>query len=80
MKMIKINVIFVHGIELLTFTEKLREIDGGAKFALSVLTRTASNFLITQSTYCVILCLLCVTLKRFPRRKKTFAPLKITSF
>ena len=42
MKMIKINVIFVHGIELSTFTEKLREIGGGPKFALSVLTRTAS--------------------------------------
>ena len=40
--MIKINVIFVHGIELLTFTEKLREIGDGPKFALSVLTRTAS--------------------------------------
>ena len=42
MKMIKINVIFVHRIELSTFTEKLREIGGGPKFALSVLTRTAS--------------------------------------
>ena len=42
MKMIKINVIFVHGIELSTFTEKLREIGEGPKFALSVLTRTAS--------------------------------------
>ena len=40
--MIKINVIFVHGIELSRFTEKLREIGEGPKFALSVLTRTAS--------------------------------------
>ena len=32
MKMIKINVIFVHGIELSTFTEKLREIGEGPKF------------------------------------------------
>ena len=42
MKMIKINVIFVHGIEFSTFTEKLREIGEGPKFAFSVLTRTAS--------------------------------------
>ena len=42
MKMIKINVIFVHGIELSTFTEKLREISEGPKFTLSVLSRTAS--------------------------------------
>ena len=42
MKMIKINVIFVHGIELSTFTEKLREIGAGPEFASSVLTRTAS--------------------------------------
>ena len=42
MKMIKINVIFLHGIELSPFTEKLREIGEGPKFALSVLTRTAS--------------------------------------
>ena len=42
MKMIEINVIFVYGIELSTFTEKLREIGEGPKFALSVLTRTAS--------------------------------------
>ena len=40
--MIKINVIFVHGIEFSTFTEKLREIGEGPKFALSVLTQTAS--------------------------------------
>ena len=39
--MIKINVICVHGIELSTFTEKLREIGEGPKFALNVLTRTA---------------------------------------
>ena len=39
--MIKINVILVHGIELSTFTEKLREIGEGPKFALYVLTRTA---------------------------------------
>ena len=32
MKMIKINVIFVHGIEFSTFTEKLREIGEGSKF------------------------------------------------
>ena len=38
----KINVIFVHGIGLSTFTEKIREIGGGPKFALSVLTQTAS--------------------------------------
>ena len=36
--MIKINAIFVYGIELLTFTVKLREIGEGPKFALSVLT------------------------------------------
>ena len=40
--MIEINVIFVHGIELSSFTEKLREIGKGPKFALSVLRRTAS--------------------------------------
>ena len=40
--MIKINVIFVHGIELLTSTEKLREIGKEPKFVLSVLTWTAS--------------------------------------
>ena len=40
--MIKINAIFVYGIELLTFTEKFREIGEGPKFALSVLTQTAS--------------------------------------
>ena len=40
--MIKINVIFVHGTELLTSNEKLGEIGAGPKFALSVLTRTAS--------------------------------------
>ena len=34
MKMIKINVLFVHGIELSPFTEKLREIGGGAKIYL----------------------------------------------
>ena len=42
MKMIKINLIFVHGIELSTFTEKLREIGEAPKFTLSVLSRTAS--------------------------------------
>ena len=42
MKLIKINVIFVHGIILLTSSGKLREIGDGPKFALSVLTRTAS--------------------------------------
>ena len=42
MKLNKINVIFVHGVELLTSSEKLREIGAGPKFALSVLTRTAS--------------------------------------
>ena len=35
--MIKINVIFVHGIELSTFNEKIREIGEGTKFALYVL-------------------------------------------
>ena len=40
--MIKIKVIFLYGIELLTFTEKFREIGEGPKFALSVLTQTAS--------------------------------------
>ena len=35
-------VIFVHGIELSSFTEKFREIGEGTKFALYVLTRTAS--------------------------------------
>ena len=40
--MIKINVIFAHGIELPTFTDKLREIGAGPKFALSVVKRTAS--------------------------------------
>mgnify|MGYP006963819905 CR=1 FL=1 len=42
MKLIKVNVIFEHGITLLTSSEKLREIGAGPKFALSVLTRTAS--------------------------------------
>ena len=37
--MIKINVIFVHGIELSTFTEKLREIGAGSRFALSVVKK-----------------------------------------
>ena len=37
MKMIKINVIFVHGIEFSTFTEKLREIGDRPKFALPFL-------------------------------------------
>ena len=41
--MIKINVIFVHGIEFSTFTEKLREIGDRPKFALSVLTRSVSQ-------------------------------------
>ena len=41
-KLIKINVIFVHGTELLTSNEKLRGIGAGTKFVLSVLTRTAS--------------------------------------
>ena len=35
-------MIFLHGIELLTFTEKLGEIGAGPKFALHVFTRTAS--------------------------------------
>ena len=35
-------VMFVHGIEFSTFTEKLREIGEGPKFALSVLRWTAS--------------------------------------
>ena len=43
MKMIKINVIFVHGIEFSTFTEKLREIGDRPKFALSVLTWSVSQ-------------------------------------
>ena len=38
----KTNVIFVHGIGLSTFTEKIREIGAGPNFALSILTRTAS--------------------------------------
>ena len=37
-------MIFVHGIELLTFTEKLREIGAGPKFALYLLTRTANQW------------------------------------
>ena len=37
MKTTKINVIFVRGIELSTFTEKLKEIGEGPKFALSIL-------------------------------------------
>ena len=42
MKMIKINLIFLHGIEFSTFTEKFREIGEGPKFTLSVLSQTAS--------------------------------------
>ena len=38
-------MMFVHGIILLTSSEKLREIGAGPKFALSVLTRTASLWL-----------------------------------
>ena len=38
-------MIFVHGILLLTSSEKLSEIGAGPKFALSVLTRTASLWL-----------------------------------
>ena len=41
-KLIKINVIFVHGKELLQSNEKLWEIGTGPKFALSVPTWTAS--------------------------------------
>ena len=37
------NVIFVHGIELSTFTEKLREIGEGTKFALSNVTELDSR-------------------------------------
>ena len=37
------NVIFVHGIEFLTFTEKGREIGDRPKFALSVLKRSVSQ-------------------------------------
>ena len=49
--MIKINVIFVHGIELLTFTEKLREIGVGPKFASSVLTLFTLKITYVTSTY-----------------------------
>ena len=35
------------------------------------------NSLVTQSTYCVILCLPCVILKSFLRREKTFAQKKL---
>ena len=35
------------------------------------------NSLVTQSTYCVILCLPCAILKSFLRREKTFAQRKI---
>ena len=35
------------------------------------------NSLVTQSTYCVILCLLCAILKSFLRHKKTFAQRKL---
>ena len=41
-ELIQINVIFVNGIQWLTFTEKNREIGEGPQFALSVLTWTAS--------------------------------------
>ena len=40
--LIQINVIFVHGILWSTFTENIREIGEGQKFALSAVTRTAS--------------------------------------
>ena len=40
--LIQINVIFVHGIQWSTFTEIVREIGEGRKFALSAVTRTAS--------------------------------------
>lgn len=42
MKLIKINVIFFHGNELSTFTEKLWETGVGPKFALYVLKKTTS--------------------------------------
>ena len=35
------------------------------------------NILVTQSTYCVILCLPCAILKSFLRREKTFAQKKL---
>ena len=35
------------------------------------------NSLVTQSTYCVILCLPCAILKSFLRREKTFAQKKL---
>ena len=44
MKLIKINEILIRGIELSTFTEKLKEIGVGPKFALSTLMQTASYF------------------------------------
>ena len=40
--LVQINVIFVHGIYWSTFTENIREIGEGPKFALSAVTRTAS--------------------------------------
>ena len=39
MKLIKVNVIFEHGITLLTSSEKLREIGVGPKFAFSPFLR-----------------------------------------
>ena len=36
MKLIKVNVIFEHGITLLTSSEKLREIGAGPKFAFDL--------------------------------------------
>ena len=36
------------------------------------------NSLLTQSTYCMILCLPCATLKSFLRRNKTFAQRKLS--
>ena len=41
-ELLRINAIFVHWIIWLTFTETMKPIGEGPKFALSVLTRTAS--------------------------------------
>ena len=35
------------------------------------------NSLVTQSTYCVILCLTCAFFRHFLRREKTFAQRKL---
>ena len=44
-ELLKMNVIFVHGIGLSTFTEKIREIGGGRNFPYPFLRGQTLNIL-----------------------------------